>query len=285
MENDVDIWWEPEMSDKTRIWKGVLSYAHKFDKNLWGLGEIGYLDYHYFGANLWGRYYIKDSPFWVGGRVTLFKERDYESFGGLATHKYRVDESLQAIYQSRAAGDNSWAAAVWAEAGYHDTTYNADITAKYGKFADSDRGYRLDAQRHWNDTIIGFYFTDTDRKTPGKSFTDAGIYLHIPLAQWYAGYPSNTYYDQEFTLLSTFVVDGGRIPGAWMTPERLIGDLKPDALSQELGPLMDHLMSMSRKDGQPEIAPKKIYGIYEYLSGKWRLNEMLNDGFDIDEQQ
>ena len=282
IENNVDIWWEPEMSDKTRIWKGVLSYVHKFDKNLWGLGEIGYLDHHYFGANVWGRYYINESPFWVGGRATVFKERDYDSFGGLADYKYRVDENFQAVYQSRALGENDWATAYWAEGGYHDATYNADITARYGKFADSDKGYRLDAQRHWNDTIIGFYFTDTDNKTPGKSYTDAGMYLHIPLAQWYGGHPSNTYYDQEFTLLSTFVVDGGRIPGAWMTPERLIGELRPDALSQELGPLMDRLMSQVRDDGEPETSVRRAYGIYEYLTGEWRVNEALNEEQNMD---
>ena len=277
LRNNVDIWWQPEMTDTTRIWQGVVSYVHKFDKNLWGLAEAGYLDHSYFGANLWGRYYIKDSPFWIGGRLTAFKERDYDSFGGLAEYKHYIDGGMQIISQNRAMGENNWSTAYWGEAGYHDATYNADIIAKYGKFADSDKGYRVDALRHWNDTTIGFYFTDTDRNTAGKSYTDAGMYLHIPLSQWYGARPSNTYYDEEFTLLSTFVLNGGRIPGAWMTPEKLLGELHPNRLNQELAPLMESIMARSGDDAAPQRERSRSYGIIELLSGEWKIDETLND--------
>ena len=37
IENDIDIWWQPEINDKTRIWKGVLSYIYKLDERAWAL--------------------------------------------------------------------------------------------------------------------------------------------------------------------------------------------------------------------------------------------------------
>lgn len=282
--NNVDIWWEPEMSDKTRVWKGVLSYLHKFDKNLWGLGEAGYLDYHYFGANVWGRWYLKDSPFWLGGRVTEFKERAYDSFAGLADSNYRVDENLTAIYQYKPYGDNDWTTAWWLEGGYHDPNYNADLMVRYGKFADGDKGYRVDARRGWNGVVVGMYYTDTDvsqvRKDAArfdKSYTDVGMYLHIPLSFWYAGRPSSTYFDQEFTLLSTFMVDAGRVPGAWMSPESLMGELRPDALSLECGRALEELTA--QLNGAEELPDHSgdVYGLREYLTGQWRRDQALRD--------
>ncbi|NLD04543.1 MAG: YjbH domain-containing protein [Synergistaceae bacterium] len=87
IDNEIDIWWQPEMNDKTRIWKGVLSYIHKLNERTWALGEVGWLDENYFGANFWGRYFLKDSPFWIGGRVSVVKERDFDSFAGLSDYR------------------------------------------------------------------------------------------------------------------------------------------------------------------------------------------------------
>jgi len=273
--NDIDIWWEPEINDKTRIWKGVLSYVYKMDKNLWGLGEIGWLDENYFGGNFWGRYYINNSPFWVGGRVSITKERDFNSFAGLP--EYRRDYYNGKAYYLPINGDNDWTGSYWAEAGYHDSTYNADIIARYGKFVDSDKGYRIDATRNWNDTTVGFYFTDTDRDTPGKNYTDAGMILHLPLSVCYAGHPSDTYWDQEFTLLSTFRLFAGVMPGAWMTPEKLIGELSPNRLNQELGSVLGHLMSELNETSQPEQESGAVYGLFEYATGEWRKNAALEE--------
>lgn len=273
IENDIDIWWQPEINDKTRIWKGVLSYIYKLDERAWAVGEVGWLDENYFGGNFWGRYFLEDSPFWIGGRVSVVKERDFNSFAGLAD--YRRDYYNGKAYYLPINGENDWRAGYWAEIGYHDTTYNADVIARYGKFIDSDKGYRIDAIRNWNDAYVGFYFTDTDRDTPGKSYTDAGMMLHLPLSFWYAGHTSNTYWDQEFTLLSTFRLFAGVMPGAWMTPESLIGELNPRRLNQELGPLMERLMRDVRDDGQPEVTRKSTYGILEYLTGEFRVREAI----------
>ena len=279
IDNDIDIWWQPEANDKTRINKGVLSYIYKMDKNLWALGEAGWIDEIYFGANIWGRWFIKDSPFWIGARASVFKERDVTSFAGLADYKTDSYPTSNGYYYgpSERAGNNDWALAYWGEAGYHDQTYNADIIARYGKFADSDKGYRLDAIRNWDSASVGFYYPVTDKKTSDKGYTDAGMLFNIPLTFWYGGHASNTYWDEEFTLLSTFRLFAGRVPGAWMTPEKLIGELAPNRLSQELAPLMDQMMTKTRDDGTEKQTKHKTYGIWDFISGEWRMTETLKD--------
>ena len=275
IDNDIDIWWQPEINDETRIWQGVLSYVYKLDKNLWALGEVGWIDQNYFGGNFWGRWYLKNTPFWIGGRTSVFKERDFNSFSGLAD--YRRDYYNGKAYYIPENGENDWRAAYWAEGGYHDPTYNADIIGRYGKFADGDKGYRIDAIRNWDDTSVGFYFTDTDRKTEGKGYTDAGMILNIPLSARYNALPVSTHWDQEFTLLSTFRLFAGAMPGAWMPPEKLLGELQPSRLSQELAAVMEHLMTTLRNDGQPAIPQDRTYGILEYATGQWRQDEALED--------
>ena len=275
IENSIDLWREPEMNDSTRIWKGVISYIHRTGKNLWTVGEAGWLDENYFGGNLWVRQYLNDSGLWLGGRLSVVKERDFDSFAGTSDYK-RAYSNGRAFYDP-ANGENDWVCGYWAEAGYHDSTYDADLTVRYGRFIDSDTGYRIDAVRNWNDTSIGFYWTDTDRDSPGKGYTDAGMILHLPLSFWYAGEPSNTYWDQEFTLLSNKRLFAGTIPGAWMDPETLIGDLHPSKLRQQLAPLLDRLMRDIREKGQPQAEIKAEYGIIQYLSGEWRIRKVLED--------
>jgi len=263
--NDIDIWWQPEINDETRIWQGVLSYAYKADSNLWFLGEAGWIDRNYFGGNFWGRLYAKRSPFWAGARASVFKERDFNSFAGLAD--YRRDYYNGRAYYIPENGDNDWRAAYWAEGGYHDAEYDADITARYGKFADGDKGWRLDAVRSWDDTSVGFYFTDTDRKTSGKSYTDAGMILHIPLLPEDSGLPLASSWDEEFTLLSTFRLFAGVMPGAWMPPEKLLGQLRPDRLGQELPRLMEHLLDDIDAAQKPEDPHAKTHGIFDRIFG------------------
>ena len=94
---------------------------------------------------------------------------------------------------------------------------------------------------------------------------------------WYGGHASNTYWDEEFTLLSTFRLFAGRVPGAWMTPEKLIGELAPNRLSQELAPLMDQMMTKTRDDGTEKQTKHKTYGIWDFISGEWRMTETLKD--------
>jgi len=273
IENDIDIWRQPEISDKTRIWKGVVSYAARMDNNWWAVGEAGWLDENYFGANLWARWYPDNSPFWIGGRLSVVKERDFDSFGGIAEYK-RAYANGKAFYDP-ANGDNDWVSGYWAEAGYHDSNYDADLTVRYGRFIDSDEGYRIDAVRRWDDASVGFYFTDTERDSPGKSYTDAGMMLHIPLSFWYAGHTSNTYWDQEFSLLSNSRLFAGTIPGAWMSPEALIGDLRPQKLEDNLAYLMDRLMRDAREKGEPSPEAGDGYGLIQYLNGTWRIGNAL----------
>ena len=281
LHNNVEIWWEPEMNDTTRIWKVVLSYLYKFDKNLWALGEFGYLDENYFGGNLWGRYYIPQTNLWAGGHLSATKEREYDSFGGIPEYKrnYYYDYSKReyvTLYLPQ-NGDNGWNLSWWIEGGYHDSTYNADLTARYGKFVDGDKGYRLDAVRNWDAARVGFYYTDTDRKTTGKSFTDAGMILHLPLSAWYDGHASNTYWDEEFTMLSTFRLFAGKMPGAWQTPEALVGELQPERLYQEVGDQIERLCLQMKGDEALQEEPAKAYGFVDYLTGKWRRDIAITD--------
>ncbi|MDO5115130.1 MAG: YjbH domain-containing protein [Synergistaceae bacterium] len=275
LHNNVEIWWEPEMNDTTRIWKGVFSYLYKFDKNLWALGEFGYLNENYFGANLWGRWYLPKTNLWGGGRLSVTKERDYDSFGGIAD--YKLGEMMNTLFHSPMFGDNDWELSWWVEGGYHDSTYNADVTARYGKFVDGDKGYRLDAVRNWDAAKVGFYYTDTDRKTTGKSFTDAGMILHLPLSVWYDGHASNTYWDEEFTLLSTFRLFAGKMPGAWQTPEALVGELQPERLYQEVGAQLERLCMQMRGDDAWQSEAAQSYGFVDYVSGKWRIDKAVGE--------
>lgn len=277
IQNNIDIWWEPEANDVTRIWQGVLSFVYKLDSNVWLLSELGWLDQDYFGANIWGRYYIKNSPFWLGGRLAYTKERDAFSFAGIPDYKlYFYNWTPFYIEQN---GENSWNMSYFFEAGYHDVTYNADLMARYGKFADGDKGYRLDAVRRWDALSIGFYYTDTDRKTTEKGFTDAGMNFNLPITFWYDGHTSNAYWAQEFTLLSTFRLFAGKVPGAWMTPERLIGELAPERLSQELSQIVQTLNTPKSLESELSSKSGAVYGFAEFLSGKWR-RDMLEKSLE-----
>ncbi len=62
-----------------------------------------------------------------------------------------------------------------------------------------------------------------------------------------------------------------------MTPEKLIGELNPRRLNQELGPLLEKLMRDIRDDNQPQEEKKSVYGILEYLNGEWRVKEALGE--------
>ena len=58
------------------------------------------------------------------------------------------------------------------------------------------------------------------------------------------------------------------MPGAWETPERLLGELQPERLYQELGSQLELLCSQLSKAGaaeRPQSAP--VYGIYDFLRG------------------
>jgi len=65
------------------------------------------------------------------------------------------------------------------------------------------------------------------------------------------------------------------MPGAWMTPESLIGELNPRRLNQELGLLMERLMRDVRGDVQPEMQRHTTYGLLEYITGEFRIEEAI----------
>lgn len=280
--NDIEIEWEPETNSSTRIWRGVFSYLHKFDKHTWALGEIGWIDENYFGTNLWGRYYFPKTNIWAGVRISVTKERDFDSFASLSNYKWGLAQDpnskrYHGVYLPE-NGDNDWNVAYWAEGGYHDSTYNADLKVLYGKFATGDSGYRVDAIRNWDAVKVGFYYTNTDIKSPEKGFTDAGMILHLPLSVLYDGHTSITSWDQQFTLLSYYALFAGKIPGAWQSPEQLIGELQPERLYQETGrQLMTLTAQMNGEKNADSAKNTDTYGILEYVTQKWRNSQISGD--------
>lgn len=269
LENSIDIWWEPSANDETRIWKGVLSYLHPMGDGIFGLAEVGWLDESWFGANVWARWYMGD--FWAGGRFSMFKERDPYSFASMADYKVNLYGGIDP-----ANGENDWANAMWLEGGYHDGVYDLDLKGMYGKFIDDDKGYRIDVTRHWDDRSVGFYYTNTDVKAPDRGYTNIGMVLDLPADMWFGdwmGEDTSTVWHQEFTLLSSWSFYSGRIPGAWKTPEQLLGQLRPELLRRNLYLALDDYGRSLR--GRPSYHDEVLrsHSLYDYITGEYRVKE------------
>ncbi|MEA3283543.1 MAG: YjbH domain-containing protein [Synergistota bacterium] len=264
--NDIDQWFETEVNDETRIWKGVFSYLHRFGDGVYGLAEVGWLDDMWFGANLWGRWYGKGGTWWVGGRYSLLHERDPYSFAGLSENQLWISQPTNIPY------DGEWWSVWWAQANYTVMPYNVDLTAEYGKFVDGDMGYNLQATRNWDDLSIGLYYRVTDNKIPGENYTKTGAVLDIPADAWW-GTESAQYWHQDMRINSAWIYNGGRIPGAWKTPEQLLGQLRPELLRRNLYLALDDYGRSLR--GRPSYHDEVLrsHSLYDYITGEYRVKE------------
>lgn len=254
--NDVEIWWEPDMNDKIRLQCAVLTHLNNWSRDeksgLWFLGEAGWLDENWFGLNLWGRRYSRDGRWWVGLQGSVLRDRDPLAFAGLARgqvvygYGWRDDAELSA-----------WRAAGWIQAGYTFSDLDLDLQMDYGRFADSDVGFKVSAVRHWDNTAVGFWLTRTDRLSPGKDFTHAGIRLELPAEKWlgsWFGHSSDHVWVQDVPLLSTWRIDAGHEGGHWQNPERRLGQLRPMTLKKNVGLLLEEYCSFEASDAsEPEI--------------------------------
>ena len=260
------LWWEKDFNDKVRIQQAGMTWAHNFgsDGRAWLLGEGGYLDEEWFGANVWGRYYGKDGSWWIGARLAAMHDRDPYSFAGLT-------EGRWIYYYGRAfdnKGNDEWRALMFVQAGYHFTGLDFDLQAEYGQFADGDKGYKLSATRHWDDTAFGFWYIDTEVNAPGKDFTRAGVHMELPADKWFGswfGNSSSHIWEQNTMLQSTWNSEAGRDGGVIRTPERMMSQLRPAALRKNVEALLREYCSYSDDDEEKEDA-HEVSSILEYIT-------------------
>lgn len=259
--NDVDIWWEPDMNDKVRLHRALATYIKNWSggAGVWFSGEAGWLDENWFGFNLWGRRYASNGQWWVGARASAFRDRDPLAFSSLARGQ---------IGYERVGYDDlelsPWRTAAWFQAGYRFSGIDLDLQVDYGRFADSDVGFKASAVRQWDDTAVGFWMTRTDRLSPGKDFTHAGIHLDLPAERWlgsWLGNSSEHVWTQEVPLLSTWRIDAGREGGHWRTPEQRLGQLRPMVLKKNVGLLLKDYCSFE----PPTRSTPEINSLADYF--------------------
>ena len=249
LENDVDIWWEPDMNDKIRIQNAGLMYANTIGENsrFWFLGEGGYMDEEWFGANLWARYYGGDGSWWIGTRLSALRAREPESFGGLLSGQLAFFGPF--YYDDK--DKDAWRFATWLQAGINFATFDVDLQIDYGRYIDEDKGFKISATRHWDDTAIGYWYTKTDVHAPGKDYTKAGVHLEIPAEKWFGswfGYPSAHIWEQDTLLISTWTLESGRDTGYIRTPEKLLGQMRPSLLRHNVARLLRDYCSYEEVD-------------------------------------
>lgn len=264
--NNVDIWWEPDMNDDPRLQQMVLSYLGRIERGsaspLWSLSEAGWVDENWFGFSQWGRIYEKSGRWWMGGRLGLFRDRNPESFAGLADGQ--VDYRLGSW---RDDDEDPWRSFALAGVGYRIPDLDLDFQVDYGRFLDGDTGGKLSVTRRWDDSAVGFWISKTDNLTSGKDFSNAGFLLELPAEKWFGnwfGNPSAHIWEQSASLLSTWRIDAAREPGAWKTPDHMLSQLRPSVLKDNVVELLADYCAYEEdsKDTQ------KIQGLTDYYLKK-----------------
>ncbi len=260
------LWWEKDFNDKIRIQQAGLTWADSFgdDGRLWLFGEGGYLDEEWFGGNIWGRYYSDSGNWWLGARLGAMHDRDPYSFAGLTSGrwKYRYGRA----YDDEAA--SSWRNVAFIQAGYHFVGIDLDVAAEYGRFADDDKGYKLSITRHWDDVALGFWYTNTDEKAPGKDFTRAGIHMELPAERWFGswfGNSSSRIWEQDTMLQSSWNVESGREGGIMRSPERMMSQLRPAAMKRNVERIVRSYCTYE-ENGQDDNAKQEIRSLLEYIT-------------------
>ena len=257
------LWWEPDLNETIRIQNAAMTYANHLGGSgrAWFFGEGGYLNEEWFGANLWARYYGHSGLWWIGARYAALHDRDPWTFAGLTTGKLTYN-------YGRAYDDEDsspWRHSVWVQAGLHFADLNLDIEADYGRFADEDNGWKLSATRHWDDTALGFWYTDTDIHAPGKGFTKAGVHMEIPADKWFGTWFGNSSahtWEQDTMLLSTWMPQSGREGGTVRTPEMFISQLRPVPLRKNVAKMLHEYCTY---DDDNTEGDKEAGGILEYI--------------------
>lgn len=264
--NATGLWWEKDLNDKIRIQQLGATYANRLDSDgrFWFFGEGGYLDEEWFGANLWARYYGDSGKWWIGARLSAFRDRDPESFGGFTDGKLYY---LGGGIHERDTGSDWWSTA-FIQAGYHFEDFDIDLEAEYGTFIDYDKGYKISLTRHWDDTALGFWYTDTDINPPNKSFTKAGVHMEIPAEKWFGswfGNSSSHIWEQNTMILSTWRVHSGREGGYIRTPERMMSQLRPAAMKKNVERLLMDYCSYEEGEVRAREESEQVKSLLEYI--------------------
>jgi hypothetical protein len=258
--SDVDIYWEPDVTQKTRLHRAAVGLLEKIRDGdwlqIWTVSEAGWLDKRHFGLNHWQRVYSRDGRWWVGPRLGFARDRDPRSFSGLA--RGRIDYAAEGI------DDDSfpWRLGLWAQGGYFAPDLGLDLQVDAGRFLDEDVGVRASAIRRWDGAALGFWLFYTRRSS--EALTNAGIHLELPAERWFGswfGNPSAHIWEQEMPLPSTWTVDAGRMPGKWRDPERLLSQLRPVELKKNVKNLLEEFCSFEASE--PNEQGK--YGLTDYL--------------------
>ena len=266
--DNTGLWWEKDFNDKIRIQNAGLTYANNFgsEGRAWLFGEGGYLDEEWFGANLWGRYYSTDGRWWLGAKLSAMHDRDPYSFAGLTSGRNKYYYGT--VYDDE--NEDAWRGMAFAQAGYHFSGLDVDFQADYGKFADGDKGFKVSAVRHWDDTAIGFWYIDTDVNAPDKSFTRAGVHMELPADKWFGtwfGNSSSHIWEQNTMLLSTWRNESGREGGVIRTPERMIGQMRPVAMRKNVERLLQVYCSYDdEENGKNDEASQEVRSLLEYIT-------------------
>ncbi len=243
--NNVDIWWEPDMNDKIRLQQAAALYVKNLTggrNGVWLMGEAGWLDEEYFGLNLWARWFLNDGRGWLGARLTAQRDRHPDEFASLVDGNlefYNVDGS--AFGDWYATGGDPWRWMAWAQAGYNFADPDLDLQFDWGRYVDTDVGYKISVVRHWDDTSLGFWWLRTDRLTTGKDYTRVGVHMELPAEKWFGswfGQPSDHVWEQDSLLISAWRIDAGREGGHVRSPERLLGQMRPIVLKQNVTQLL-----------------------------------------------
>ncbi|MBQ7154693.1 MAG: YjbH domain-containing protein [Synergistaceae bacterium] len=262
------LWWEKDFNDKIRIQNAAMMYANHFgsEGRFWLIGEGGYLDEEWFGLNLWSRYYGRNGKWWLGTRLSEFRDRDPYSFGGLVDGRYRYFTGGTA----EVPDEEEWRTLAFVQGGYHFTDLDVDVQVDYGKFADGDKGFKYSVVRHWDDLALGFWYIDTDVHTSGKDFTRAGVHMEIPAERWFGSWFGNSsayIWEQNTILQSTWESEAGRDLGVIRTPERMMSQLRPIAMKRNVERLLNTYCSYSDDENQSKLEEDalKTQSLLEYI--------------------
>ena len=232
----------------------------------WFFGEGGYLDEEWLGANLWARYYGHSGLWWIGARYAALHDRDPYSFAGLTDGRLRYIEKYGVVRDLDTGKE--WRDVMFVQAGYHFADLDFDVQAEYGQFADGDKGYKVSATRHWDDTAIGFWYIDTEVNAPGKDFTRAGVHMELPAEKWFGswfGNSSSHIWEQNTLLISTWTMESGREGGAIRTPERMMSQLRPASMRRNVERLLESYCSYD-ENGSDEETEHEITSLLEYIT-------------------
>ena len=259
------LWWEKDLNDEVRIQKAGMTIANKpFDSDrFWVFGEGGYLNEEWFGANIWTRYYSQNGRWWVGSRMSLVHDRDPYSFAGLSEGQLQYSNGRLFDY---VGSNEEWYPIAFLQTGYNITGLDLDINANWGKFIDKDKGYKFELIRHWDDTALGFYYVDTNIHAPDRDMTKAGAHMELPAEKWFGswfGNSSSHAWEQDTMFLSTWKVHSGREGGIIKNPERLMNQLRPVAMKQNVEMLLRDYCSYENEESKR--ISQEATSLLEYL--------------------